>query len=361
MKVLYVDVDIEGHHLPYIRALSKVVDQPIAILPQRVEELSIPQYICEFPKAPKRTLHGFLKWLREVKRVAKAEQPDIIHFLMGDVFYRFFGVGLGLFSRCNTVITLHWTRNGVLGKISTKCLAWAADKIIVHSDYIKQEFESYGIDNVEHIEYPQFGTVFYGKNESRWYWNLENEIPTIAFIGGTREDKGVDLLLEALTKVDSPFQLLIAGKEEFFKKDFIEKKIKPYKEKVRLHLEYLSDDELALAICATDIVVLPYRRRFTGASGPLVDGVIHTKMIVGPNHGNLGNTIEKNHLGMTFETESTDSLAKIIEKALALKWKPDDRYREYQKNLSPEKFQKEHLHVYQKLDEQRTKQYKKMK
>ena len=51
-------------------------------------------------------------------------------------------------------------------------------------------------------------------------------------------------------------------------------------------------------------------------------------MIVGPNHGNLGDTISKNHLGYTFETENVESLAEVLNRALAEKWEPDEMYAE---------------------------------
>ena len=51
-----------------------------------------------------------------------------------------------------------------------------------------------------------------------------------------------------------------------------------------------------MAINACDYIVLPYRYSFDGASGPLVDGVIADKIIIGANHGSLGNLINNNNL-----------------------------------------------------------------
>lgn len=349
MKLVLVDTSITGHHVPYIQALSNLTDETLAILPEALPSLSIPQRVCAFPRGSKRRLSDFLKWAKSVRAIVDQEQPDIVHFLMGDDFYRFFGAGLGLFLRYKVVVTLHWMRSGFAGRLSTKCIAWHSDSVVVHSEYIQQKLGSYGIRNAVHIEYPQFGTVYYTTAEARSHWQLEQGIPVIACIGGTRYDKGLDILLEALKKVEKPFQLLIAGKAEHFGEDFIWEHTQSYSDCVHLHLRFLSDEELASAVCAADIIALPYRRKFDGASGPLGDGVVHSKRIVGPNHGNLGDTISNNHLGYTFETEKVDSLAAVLNRTLGEKWEPDRQYQEYQKMLSPEYFRIKYYELYQTM------------
>ena len=349
MKMVFVDTSISGHHLPYIDALSHLPEDALAILPEKAASINLRQSICPFPRGSQRKLSDFMKWAKAVKQIVDQEQPEIVHFLMGDDFYRFFGAGLSLFSKYKVVVTLHWMRSGLAGRLSTKCIAMQSDRVVVHSDYIQQKLRSYGVRNTEHIEYPQFGTTFYTTEEARAAWNLCKEIPVIVAIGNTRYDKGLDILLEALKKVNRPFQLLIAGNTAYFGEEYIKEKIQPYSENVRLHLKYLSDEELASAVCAADIVVLPYRRKFDGASGPLGDGVVHSKMIVGPNHGTLGYTIKKHHLGATFEAENPDSLAKVLDSALAEPWITDKAYQEYQRMLSSECFRIQYLELYQKL------------
>ena len=349
MKIVFVDTAVSGHHLPYIKALAALPDSACAILPQAVEALQIPQRVCKFPAGKNRRFRDSWKWLLAVKKIADSEQPDVVHFLMGDDFYRFFGAGLFLFSRYKVVVTLHWTRSSLAGRLSTKCIAVQSDSVVVHSAYLQKKLLSWGIRNAKHIEYPQFGTHDYPMEEARAAWQLDLTTPVITSLGSTRHDKGLDILLEALAKVRKPFQLLIAGEPSYFGEDFIQEKIRPYRDGVRLHLKYLSDEELAQAVCASDIIALPYRKKFDGASGPLGDGVVHSKLIVGSNHGNLGSTIRENHLGYTFETENPESLAEVLEQALDRKWKPDETYLAYRKLLSPERFQGEYTRLYREL------------
>lgn len=352
MKIVFIDTSIVGHHMPYISALAGMELDAVAILPTIVPELPITQHELKFPDGPKRKLLDFLKWEQSAKKIIDKEKPDIVHFLMGDDFYRFFGTGLRQFSKYKTVITLHWMRSGIAGKTSTKCIARATDMVVVHSEYIKEKISSYSIRNVEHIEYPQFGTTFYSSDYAKKYWKLKQGMPVIVCIGNTRQDKGLDILLEALNDVKKPFQLFVAGKEAHFTESFIKEKTSRYKKEVMLYLNYLTDDEVALAVSAADIVALPYRKKFDGASGPLGDGVVHGKMIVGSNHGNLGDTIEKNHLGYTFETENTNSLSKVLDRALGevmVGWNPDQVYLNYQKGLSLEKFKMHYRCLYDKI------------
>ena len=349
MKLVLVDTSVTGHHVPYIQALSNLADETIAILPAELPTLGIPQRLCAFPRGSKRRLSDFLKWEKAVRRIVDQEKPDIVHFLMGDDFYRFFGAGLCLFARYKVVVTFHWMRGGFAGRLSTKCIAWHSDSVVVHSEYIQQRLSSVGVRNAVHIEYPQFGTSYYPTEEARAYWQLDPDIPVIACIGGTRHDKGLDILIEALKQVEKPFQLLVAGKAEHFSEAYIQERTQSYSDCVHLQMRFLTDEELASAVCAADVIALPYRKKFDGASGPLGDGVVHSKMIVGPNHGNLGDTIRRNHLGYTFETENVASLAEVLNRALGEKWELDAQYKWYQKMLSVDRFQEAYRVLYREL------------
>ena len=97
-----------------------------------------------------------------------------------------------------------------------------------------------------------------------------------------------------------------------------------------MNLRYLSEEELVSAAQAADIVALPYRRSFDGASGPLGIGAALGKVIVGPGHGSVGETIRENHLGHVFEAENARALAKVLDDALSDGFAADDHYQAYQ-------------------------------
>lgn len=86
-----------------------------------------------------------------------------------------------------------------------------------------------------------------------------------------------------------------------------------------LNLKWLSREEYIDSIVASDYIILPYTREFNGASGPLAEGVVANKVIIGSNYGSLGKIITENELGYTFEVENSEDLANVIDNALKIK------------------------------------------
>ena len=342
MKILYIDTACDGHHITYLSELvSNSENEAVVIWPEEISNITCKQYVIG--------KENYFLWLKNIKRIVKEENPEIVHFIYGDVFYRYFGIGLGLFKRYKTILTLHWLRNGFLRRLSAKVFCNKVDKTVVHSEYIKQELMALGAKNIEHIEYPQFNQITVDKKSACDFWGLSAEIPTIACVGNTRYDKGLDILLEALKNVNKPFQLLVAGKAESFDETYIITTAEPYEDKLFLHLDYLTDEEFANAVAAADIIALPYRKIFNGASGPLGEGVWLNKCIVGPSHGTLGYTIEKNHLGYIFEAENVAALTFELNKALNNMFVADDVYSRYRISLNPNKFSQQYKKTYQNL------------
>ena len=143
------------------------------------------------------------------------------------------------------------------------------------------------------------------------------------------------------------FHLLIAGDESTYKREFILAESESYSSRVSLLLEYLDDQKFSASLNAADIIVLPYRKIFDGASGPLTDGAYLGKMIVGPSHGSIGKVITANHLGLTFKAENPHSLSRALDEALSMDFAPDEIYSSYQERLSPERFVERYRKLYE--------------
>ena len=292
---------------------------------------------------------NYFAWIQEVKKLAEKIKPDVVHFLTGDIFYRYFGLGLrSLKKKYPILITLHQIRRSTLRDISLKCISNSADILVVHTEKIQSDLKKMGIYNTRHIEYPRFNTVSaFTKGEA--FSMLANECPkqkVLLALGATREEKGLDILLKALRKVEAPFYLIIAGAEDYYTRDFIEREINSYRENVLLILDYLSELMFAACINASDIIVLPYKKSFDGASGPLGEGVWLSKEIIGANHGSLGRIIEDNHLGYTFESENSDSLASVLNCALISDFKIDNKFEKYRISLNAKYFQQSYVELY---------------
>lgn len=349
MKVMYIDIEINGHHETYLRALTSIPGKEnVLVLPQKLPEFEDKQYVFQKTNFYKKNLREYYRWTREIKNIIKVEHPDIIHFLYGDVFYKFFGLGLeGLRRQYKVVNTIHALKKGRIGLLSLNRIANRSSVCVFHTDAIIQSVKEFGINNIAHIEYPQFLLGFMVNRETaREYYGIKSTAKVLGCIGGTRYDKGLDVLLKALQTVRGDFELLIAGAEDAITKDEIEKLSVSYKEKVHLHLSYLSNEELEMAFCATDFIVLPYRKSFNGASGPLGEAVGKEKIIIGPNHGSLNQIIEDNHIGYTFETENVLDLAETIQCALTQAFRYDAVAMRYKNSLGVDDFIKKYEQIY---------------
>ena len=110
--------------------------------------------------------------------------------------------------------------------------------------------------------------------------------------------------------------------------------------------KFLTEEEYEEEIYKTDVILLPYRKIFTGNSGPMTDGIYADKFILGPNNGNLGYLIKKYNLGSTFIQENCNDLAREIEKISQVEVKKTHKYK-YE--LSIDKFNEKYTYIYNYL------------
>ena len=235
MKVLYVDIETGGHHQTYLKALMDIPGKEnVLVLPEKIEGLNAKQYVFRKTDFFNKKLLEYYKWTKEVKGIIKTEKPDVVHFLYGDVFYKYFGLGLeGLKKKHKVVNTIHALKKGKIGIVSLKRIMHLSSVGVVHTDAIFNEVKDAGIENVVHIEYPHFSTGYdIDKAGARKYYGLSENAFVLGCIGGTRYDKGLDILLKALRSVTGDFELLIAGAEDAIKREKIEELARPYRDRV---------------------------------------------------------------------------------------------------------------------------------
>ena len=283
---------------------------------------------------------GYTKFIR-IHGMDKGIKADCGY---GDSIMRYFGMGLGQLKEWKVVITFHHLFPGILRKISMRRMLHSVSAGVFHTEAIERQVRSFGCRNVKCIPYPCF------LETARLEEKTEiSECPVLLALGGTRYDKGLDILLKALKLVDMPFQLIIAGKAEDFDKDYIEQQIQPYKEHVELNLKFLTSEEVLDCLQKADIIVLPYRKIFNGASGPMNEGIYLGKTIIGPGHGSLGQMIRQYHVGYTFESENIEALAECLKRALKEPFLYDETAERQQKELAPHLFQNRYRELYQTL------------
>lgn len=347
MKVLFVDISMSGHHKVYADALTKVVE-PVLIIPKQEDEFPNMQniYVSGYDGEDK-SFVKYVKWILFIRKTAEKEQPDLIHFLYGDSLYRFLGMGMHLLKPWRKIVTFHGIRHGKAHEFSMKRIFSSIDIGVLHAVSQINELKQIGIVNTAHIEYPCFSEFpKHNKDEYRAYLGIPQNSVVLAALGGTRYDKGLDILLKALNQVTGDFRLIIAGVAQDFSGNYINEAIKKYKKRVTCILRFLTDEEFTDIVNCSDAIVLPYRHIFNGASGPLVEGARWGKYIIGPNHGSLKSIIETNKLGKTFVTEDITSLAETIDNFISSSNIMKKEAREYARYLTVDRFTEEYLEVY---------------
>ncbi|OOC59306.1 glycosyltransferase family 4 protein [Paenibacillus ihbetae] len=335
-KTLFFDTTCSGHRSSYDLSLMKGVSQvrEVLFVSKITNQMSVSleeegiQYVSITTSKKHHLLHD-LSLLIQMVRIARRSKIKHIHLLYLDsllILLLILAPFLWIFNFKITG-TLHWSPNKFIKRLLLKILILGKtlQNIVVHGDYTKDRIrELLGNrreDCVFSIPYPHLHNTGQTNPENGLPPDERARIeqlerPFLLLFGGLRYDKGADLLIESLKHIQNRrFTLLIVGKEEYFDHQFIERELEgtELKNHVFLKLGYVPDEEVSYYFAMTDAVVLPYRRIFTGQSGPLTEGAANRKFIIGPDHGELGYTIKTYDLGFTYAVEDTNDLANMIQ------------------------------------------------
>ena len=350
--VLLVDDSAAGHHIPYLQGIAGIdpdVIRIVVLAPKGFEVSGVEAFESKWAPVHRNPLR-YGMWIREIRDTAARVNADIIHFVNADALRPFFGVGLGMLTQ-TMVGTYHNIQYSPIREMSLSRNLSRFDVAVVHARFLSTHFKYVSDTPVKIIDCPSFEIEPTDtENEfNKGGWGLDKDKLTIACLGATRLNKGVDIMLKALQQVDAPFNLLIAGQETGVGETLIRELSDSYKESVYLHLSHLSEEELISAVRSADYLVLPYRKTHNGMSGPLALGVAAKKGIIGPDHGSLGTAIADNHIGYAFETENIASLANTINQALANKFEYDEVANAYRSRLTVSNFRQSMLDLYESL------------
>jgi glycosyltransferase involved in cell wall biosynthesis len=328
-KILLFDLSNDGHHWFYNSNImsqiknkynltyytTKLDDDKIDFLVKnniKFEQVNL-QISSNKIKRMIQIFNIFIK----LKKYIKKHKFDLVMFLYLDS--HILQMIVFLFSNLKIISTLHWLPKSFLKKLILKCYLKNNNKyLVVHDELIRDNLTDNNNSNVKVIYYPITENLIYKKVDKKILPINDNLVTLLAF-GGTRYDKGLDILLDSLRFIKYPINLIIAGKEETFKREFIEEKltlIQKSKINCILDLNYISDEKMHQYFSITDIVVLPYRKMFMGQSGPMTEGIKNGCVIVAPDWFILGQTVKKYNCGLLYEPENPQALANAINKAI---------------------------------------------
>lgn len=332
MTVYLVDNSYDGHHEIYQKTLNSIHNTIIL------------NKICNLHDVKRNPIKAYKERRNFINYINDNTKEDIVHFLYIDSLYKCPFISKKLKKNKKYIGTLHWIPKDLFRIFLLKKFSEKMEYIVVHSEFLKKQLEDKGIKNIKCIDYPSFIKCNNLKDS-----NHKDKI-IISCLGGTRLDKGLDILLESFKYLNNIYkdklEFNICGIEQDIKYNDIIIAAKENNIKITYKNKFLTDDEYEDEIIKSDVILLPYKKIFSGNSGPMTDGVYANKYILGPNEGNLGYLINKYNLGMTFEQENPIDLANKISLLVNENLHRNSEYRE---RLNIETFLKSHKYIYDKL------------
>lgn len=197
--------------------------------------------------------------------------------------------------------------------------------------------------------------IFLEKREARQKLGIDYEGTIFLLFGVLRKDKGIEYLFEAASLCqDEHFKILIAGSPfEYEPKEISDMVMRRgLEDKVIVRLGYVPEEEVSLYFFAADCVVFPYRKIYTGGTGPLLkEAAMHKKPLIVSGVSEMGHLVEKRKMGLIAEPENAESLAQKMREFLCA---PEGQRRQWGENAfhaanTWEKMAKGYLGLYEQL------------
>ncbi|HRO84290.1 MAG TPA: glycosyltransferase [Niabella sp.] len=265
-----------------------------------------------------------LNWFKTGNQLRK-EKPDVV---VVRYWLPFMGPALGTILRrvkknkhtkviciADNVIP-HEKRPG--DSLFTKYFIKACDGFITMSEKVMSDLRKFDklkpASLVQHPLYDNFGDII-SKEAARTHLRLPMDEKIILFFGFIRKYKGLDQLLEAFAEIKpqiSNLKLLVAG--EFYEDE------KPYqdligklniKDDLILHTHFINDSEVKYYLCASDVLVQPYKNATQSGVTPLA--YYFEKPMIVTNVGGLAALVPNEKCGIVTEP-NPESIAAGIRK-----------------------------------------------
>jgi len=168
---------------------------------------------------------------------------------------------------------------------------------------------------IPHPTYDHFGEKT-DKREAEKKLGIRECDHNILFFGLIRDYKGLDILIDAFSRLDDSYQLIIAG-EPYGSFDKYQKQIdsSPNAKRICLFPNYISDSEVKYFFSAADVAVLPYRSATQSGINAIANH-FEVPMIV-TDVGGLKETIGAGGTGMVCRECSPECVEEAIRKYFA--------------------------------------------
>lgn len=232
-----------------------------------------------------------------------------------------------------------------------------ADKLLVHTYSLKKDIVELFYqpsEKIENIPHPYFNLPksSIDVNTLKIKYKVPKDKKVILFFGTIRENKGLDILLDAMKYLKNEYFLLITGERG----GVSEKPTKYYKDLITKNdlnsvvnwvEKYITNEEAAEVFKVVDAVILPYKKSFHAQSGVLNLAINYKKPCVVSDVGGIGETVKRYELGVVVEPENVEALKKGIERLY--KEKKEFNFEKYKRENSWEKYCEKLIAVYENL------------
>lgn len=261
---LYRALEAKGHQ---VDAVTFKRQYPNLLFPGKTQYVSEDDKVDIIPGNEMVDSINPINWYNAAKKIRNSN-PDI---LLMKFWIPYFGPSLGYISKrqhpeTRSITILDNVIPHERKPMDMPLIRYYLNRVngfIVMSEQVRDELLSIKPDArfayKQHPLYDHFGDRV-DKAQARKKLNLDTNKKTLLFFGFIRPYKGVDLLIEAMNKLDESYQLVIAG-ESYGSFDLYQKLIEEnnFKTNIHQHVRYISDDEVPLFFSAADACVLPYK------------------------------------------------------------------------------------------------------
>lgn len=270
-------------------------------------------------------LRNLRYYARLIKYVCKAK-PDLLHFIWlnltlidGIILPLFFKIcGIKICYTAHDV--LPHSRDHWLNRFLFYFIYHIPHHLFVHTEFIKSRIvNEFGIETekitiIKHGVYAVEDDPELDKHNARNQLGIGQEEFVLLFFGIITRYKGLNILLEALSKVNGNItnpHLMIAGRiNEQYKPEF-QALLDSYKNlKITAKNGFIEDSKLQLYFKSADVTVLPYLE--ASQSGVLFLSYSYGIPVIAPDMGGFSTDVIEGKTGYLFKPGNTDSLFQTL-------------------------------------------------
>lgn len=206
---------------------------------------------------------------------------------------------------------------GILQRSAARSVLQRCDAVFTHARILEEELAAAypGLPTSSHpLPPPEIGELP-PREEARRELDIPADRKVALFLGLIRSYKGVDILLEAISRqpADSNWMLVVAGEPWEDLGHTLERQLRALgiEDRVQLRLGWVPEAKVPLLLAAADLVVLPYRSGSQSAVAPLA--LAAGLPVLSTRVGGLPEIVQDGINGVLVQPGSVDQLARALE------------------------------------------------